>query len=273
MVTAFVAAAAVAFIIMPYIKQMLEVPGALKKNYLGEWISTGMGIGLLLPVLAGSIVLMYIEGADVRLILPVTLGISVMSLAGIVDDLLGDGDTKGLKGHFSCLFGGKLTTGGFKALVGGMTAVMVSVPISARFLEGFLNCIIVMLFTNLINLLDLRPGRAIKTFFLAWGVTFLMPAFREHWYVLYPLAGGLAAYLPYEMGRKGMLGDAGSNGVGAALGIYYCLGTGLVQKALIVTVLVLLHIAAEKFSFTKFINRNRILRYIDGVGNKGSGHA
>ena len=273
MVTAFAVAAAVTLIFIPYVKRMLEVPQALKNNYLGERIPNGMGIVFLPAVMCGSIVLILTRETEITLVLLTVLGTAVMSLAGIADDLLGDNKTKGLRGHIGCLFRGRLTTGGFKALAGGMTAVLLSVLVSARLTEGVLNCILIMLFTNLLNLLDLRPGRAIKTFFIAWGVTFFIPSFRDHWSVLSPLAGGLATYIPYEMGRKGMMGDAGSNGIGVSLGLYYCLGTKLYPKVAIVAVLVLLHILSEKYSITTFINRNKILRYIDGFGNKGSGHA
>lgn len=272
MVMAFITAAAVVSISIPYIKQVLEVPTALKENYLGEIIPTGMGIGFLPSVLAGSIVLVLSGDIDTLLILILSLGIVVMSFAGIVDDFLDDGSIKGLKGHIGYLFRGRLTTGSLKAVIGVIASILISMAVSTGFFEGILNSLLFVLMTNLINLLDLRPGRAIKTFFLAWMVPYLIPSFNGYWAVLLPLAGTLVAYFPFEMERKGMMGDAGSNGIGAALGIYYCLGAGLYQKAAIVITLALLHFISERYSFTGFIHRNKVLRYIDGIGSKEGGH-
>jgi hypothetical protein len=39
----------------------------------------------------------------------------------------------------------------------------------------------------------------------------------------------------------------------------------------VLVLLILLHFAAEKYSFTGFIARNRMLRLIDELGNKRSG--
>ena len=48
------AAAAVALILMPFMKTMLETSGATGKNYLGETIPPGMGTVFLPAVLSGS---------------------------------------------------------------------------------------------------------------------------------------------------------------------------------------------------------------------------
>ena len=93
---------------------------------------------------------------------------------------------------------------------------------------------------------------------------------REYAYILYPLAGCLIVYMPYDTGHKVMMGDAGSNAIGMSLGFYYCIGALLHQKIVLTIALILLHIAAEKYSFTVIIARNRVLKLIDGIGNKRS---
>ncbi|HOO12290.1 MAG TPA: glycosyl transferase [Bacillota bacterium] len=271
MVVAFASAAAVTLIFIPLIKQMLEASGALRENFLGEAIPTGLGVGFLPGVLSGSFILALMESTDTRLVLLNALGFAVMSLAGIVDDMLGNSSVKGLKGHIKSLLHRRLTTGGLKAAFGGVTALLISAVISESLPEGIVNCLLVMLFTNLVNLLDLRPGRAVKSFFLLWWSSFFLMPVRAHAYILYPPAGCLVAYLPYDAKRKGMMGDAGSNAIGLSLGLYYCMGAVLHHKVAVMVLLILLHFAAEKYSFTGFIARNRMLRLIDELGNKRSG--
>lgn len=271
MVVVFAVSAVVTLIFMPLLKQMLETSGALRENFLGEAIPTCLGVGFLPGVLAGSFILALMESTDTRLVLLNVLGFAVMCLAGTVDDILGNNNVKGLKGHIKNLLHLKLTTGGLKAVFGGVTAVLISAVVSESLLEGVVNCLLVMLFTNLVNLLDLRPGRAVKSFFLLWwSWFFLMPA-RAHAYLLYPLAGCLVAYLPYDAKRKGMMGDAGSNAIGLSLGLYYSLGAVLHHKVAVLVMLILLHFAAEKYSFTGFIAKSRMLRLIDELGNKRGG--
>lgn len=68
-----------------------------------------------------------------------------------------------------------------------------------------------------------------------------------------------------------MMGDAGSNAIGLSLGLNYCVGAALHHRVAVLVLLILLHFAAEKYSFTGFIARNRMLRLIDELGNKRSG--
>ncbi len=87
-----------------------------------------------------------------------------MSFAGIMDDIIGNRNVSGLKGHFKSLFKGTLTTGGFKALYGGFVGLLISVVLTRSIPEIVLNTLIIALSTNLMNLMDLRPGRAIKVY-------------------------------------------------------------------------------------------------------------
>jgi UDP-N-acetylmuramyl pentapeptide phosphotransferase/UDP-N-acetylglucosamine-1-phosphate transferase len=263
--------AAAVYLFLPYIKGLLTNPGALRKNYRGENIPTGFGIIFIPASLLGGIILLFSGGTDSQLILLNTLGVTAMGFAGIIDDLLGSKSVKGFKGHAGRLAAGKLTTGGLKALVGGCAAAVISAVISADIIEGVLNFLLIASFANLLNLLDLRPGRAIKSFFFIWGVSYLFVRSAAYSYLLLPLAGSLIACIPTDIRGRGMMGDAGSNALGIALGLYYCLGTVIYQKTVILAVLVVLQCVSEKYSFSSIINRNKILRYVDGLGTGGLG--
>ncbi len=271
MVVVLAVTASATYLFMPYISGMLTNSGALRKNFRGEAVPTGMGVIFIPVVLMGSIIMLFIYETDTQLVLINALAASVMGFVGIVDDLLGKKNIKGFRGHIRCLLEGNLTTGGLKAVVGGLAAAAISAVISSNLLEGLLNTFMIAMFTNLLNLLDLRPGRAIKSFFFIWGILYTFLSVRGYGYILAPLAGSLAAYLPVDIKRKGMMGDAGSNVLGVVLGLYCCLGTQMHQKAVILLLLVLLQLASEKYSFTKVIYRNRVLRYMDALGTGGAG--
>ena len=81
--------------------------------------------------------------------------------------------------------------------------------------DGVLTTGLVAGTANLVNLLDLRPGRAGKAADLAAAATLGGPAGGL---VAGPL-GATLAVLPEDLGERVMLGDAGANAVGALLGL------------------------------------------------------
>ncbi len=256
----------VTFVFLPYLTFMLRSAGAVRKNFMGENIPAGIGIVFIPSIIAGIAVMLFLDEADKKLLLLNLMGITVIGFAGIVDDLLGNRDTLGFKGHMKSLFEGTLTTGGFKALMGGLTASVISLFISQTVVQWILNALIIALFTNMLNLMDLRPGRAIKFFFLVWGVSLAAGMGSAYCYLLFPLTGSILAYMPVDFKGKGMMGDVGSNILGISMGIYFSLAAGITAKGWTAAALILIHLFAEKYSFTDLINRNRLLRFIDGLG-------
>ena len=70
---------------------------------------------------------------------------------------------------------------------------------------------------NLLNLFDLRPGRAIKVAVASGAMIGAARPGRRRAPPLPPLAAALAL-LPEDLGERAMLGDAGANALGAMLG-------------------------------------------------------
>lgn len=259
---AFVVTAA----LLPYIHAMLKKSGAVRENFFGLHIPVGMGMVFIPATIAGSIILTFMSGIDREIILINILGITVAGFVGIVDDILGSRDTLGFRGHLKCLLKGTLTTGGFKALLGGFAAALVSLFISGDLLAWVMNTLIIALFTNTLNLMDLRPGRAIKFFLMVWVLSYALSFDGNYSLLLLPLVGSLFGYAPFDFKGKGMMGDTGSNILGFAMGLYYSLGTALAEKVFVLLFLVLLHVIGERYSLTSIIARNRVLRFIDGLG-------
>ncbi|MDZ4178646.1 MAG: hypothetical protein U1E29_05385, partial [Coriobacteriia bacterium] len=95
-------------------------------------------------------------------------------LFGLVDDVFGTSTDKGFRGHLAALARGRLTTGGLKLFGIGFVALAGGVTIAGRTpLDGLEFAVVVIAATfvialsaNLVNLLDLRPGRALKGYVL-----------------------------------------------------------------------------------------------------------
>jgi hypothetical protein len=117
---------------------------------------------------------------------------------------------------------------------------------------------------NLINLLDLRPGRALKV-----GLITSAP-------LLGGGAGGLlagpigasAVLLPADLDEEVMLGDTGANSLGALIGLSVVARTGPAGRAAVLAGLAALTVASEKVSFTKVIESTPGLREFDGLGRR-----
>lgn len=239
----------------------------MKENYRKKPVPSIGGIAyipllLIISLLLSPIMPVYDEKGILFMFI-----MSCIGFIGLLDDLLGDKSTKGIKGHIKKTVSGMPTTGILKALTGVALAYIASVRISSDMLEFVLNMFIISLFTNTINLLDLRPGRAVKSFLIVSVILILLNAFRV--YVLIPLLILHVVswvYIEYDLSEECMLGDTGSNILGITLGYYSALLLSFNCKMLLLVVLITLNILSERVSITEIINKNRFLSYLDNLG-------
>ena len=208
------------------------------------------------------------------------------AVAGYIDDVdqgAHDGGkvAKGLKGHLGALAHGQVTTGVIKIAGIGASALAASAlvgskatSVSGKAADLALNTVLIAGTANLANLLDLRPGRALKaTVLVATPLSYFSCAAAK------PeasasgasaqrlLASGLNAAaitaLVEDLQETTMLGDTGANSAGALLGTSLAandswklrLGTALGVVGLI--------LASEKVSFSKVIAANPALNWLD----------
>jgi len=264
-----IAAAILSNVFTPAFMDMFKGSGKLAKNYRGEMIPQGIGIifpmyYLLWYALFNLLAISLAEKSTSLL-----FAITAISFIGFVDDMLGSRDVLGLKGHFKSLLCGRLTTGGLKAIVGLLLAFALSSSLSPGFFEAIVNTLIIALFTNFFNLLDLRPGRAIKvyiiSFFAIWvGLTAVHKSGALLPFV--PLLGFVVGYFPYDLKARCMMGDAGSNVLGISVGFAVVLSLGWHIRIAILAFLIGIHIFTEKYSLTKLIEKNPVLNYLDNLG-------
>ncbi len=222
-------------------------------------------------------------------------------LAGYIDDVdqgAHDGGkvAKGLKGHLGALAHGQVTTGVIKIAGIGASALAASAlvgskatSVGGKVADLALNTVLIAGTANLANLLDLRPGRALKaTVLVATPLSYfscaaakpeasgasgapsakpVSPASTSGASAQRLLASGLNAAaitaLVEDLQETTMLGDTGANAAGALLGTSLAandswklrLGTTLGVVGLI--------LASEKVSFSKVIAANPALNWLD----------
>jgi UDP-N-acetylmuramyl pentapeptide phosphotransferase/UDP-N-acetylglucosamine-1-phosphate transferase len=193
---------------------------------------------------------------------------------GVYDDLRGNADRRGMRGHLKALTKGELTTGGVKILgiggVGLLAGALVRRGPQDTFVDKLLAGVTVAAAANAVNLLDLRPGRAIKGAAFAAAPALLRSSETVgvgavRWAGL----GAALALLPEDLDERAMLGDAGANALGAVLGTAAAASASsraaLAGRAAVLTAVTL---ASEKVSFTKVIAGCPPLRALDGLGRR-----
>jgi UDP-GlcNAc:undecaprenyl-phosphate GlcNAc-1-phosphate transferase len=250
---------------------MFDETKLVAKNYKGDLVPQGVGIILPFFCLLGySLFLLSSEMWPLNnIIVLFTFAIFAMSMVGFLDDVLGSRDVQGLLGHFKALAKGKITTGSLKAIVGLLVSFVISIYITHAIGSIVLNTLLMALYTNLLNLLDLRPGRCIKFYFLLIAILALFSYIRGDIFFLalfYPLLGTVLGYFPYDLNARCMMGDAGSNVLGISAGILAVMSLNTSQKLVNLVLLVLIHIFAEKYSISDLINNNNVLSWFDQLG-------
>ena len=166
--------------------------------------------------------------------------VAAVAALGLADDLW-SGPERGFRAHL---------------LRGGTTGVLklVGIPliglVATRRIRGAL---LVGLAANALNQLDTRPGRALKVY-LAAAIPLDAPR------------GIAVLLLPYDLREMAMLGDAGSNALGAMLGLNSVKRfTGRGQWVAI-SALAGLTVIGERTSIGAWIERTPVLSWLDRLG-------
>lgn len=257
----------VAKFLLPSVLKLISEAGFVRPNFRGDSIPVGAGFLFFLSALLPTGLLLFIQPEHYRttgFIYLFVLG--SMTLLGMADDVFGSRADSGLKGHIKKMLRGELTTGGLKLAAGGLMSLAVAVAISHGWQQVIINTLVIALSVNAINLLDLRPGRAGKGFLLGVMLLFLggWPAGDLIWAVI--TAGALLAYLPTDLRAGAMMGDTGSNALGASIGITSVLVLPEAVKIGYLFFLIVFHLFTEKYSLTKVIEKNKMLNYLDQLG-------
>ena len=269
-----VASLVAAAVITPTTVRGLAAQGLVRANYRGAPVAFPAGIALLVPALAALVVAAPLyQFADTSVFEPgfgiaavYVLGIAVL---GLIDDFTGstDGQPRGWRGHFGALGRGQVSSGVVKAVGALGLALFVAADPSVGAATYLLSAAVLVLATNVFNLIDLRPGRAGKALILL-GIGLTIGSGRlEPLRTLGLFVGPILVLLPLDLREVGMLGDTGSNVIGAVAGVWLIFTlTSTLGLAIAAGVLALITLYGEFRSISAFVERTPGLRQLDLLG-------
>lgn len=265
---AFIISCVITLLIKSTVLKMIEHAGFVRPNFNNDPIPVGSGVIFSLSAVLSIIPFVFVwpEPHLVKAFIFLFV-ITFTTFLGLMDDFWGSRETSGLRGHIGSLLKGHLTTGGLKALWGGMLALLVAI-VSGPLEMVPVNALLLALFINAVNLLDLRPGRAGKVFIVFAIIMVVAGWGRYETVFLIMLIGSVVAFLPLDLKARTMMGDAGANTLGAGLGIIAVWIFEPFTKIVFLFGLFLFHFIAEKYSLTRLIAGNRILNFLDTLGRE-----
>lgn len=248
--------------------------GLEKANFRGDVIPGAVGLGFLLTcaICYGTL---SATDAPLAACAPIFLLVSVgFGALGLLDDLWGSRAVGGFRGHLRALASGRPTTGAVKLIGGGLVALAASFLLNVphAWLRIALDAAIIALAANTVNLLDVRPGRA-QFGFLLLALPTLYAVLHQGWawVALHPPAAvllgpaALAALTEWwpDSGGRAMMGDTGSNLLGACAGLAAVTVLPLSGCFFLFAVLLAFNWGGEKVSYSEVIARTGWLRWFD----------
>ena len=236
------------------------VAGWSRVNYRGRIVRLDGGAA----VVAGAAAGLLAAPAKHR---PALVLLGAAALAGGYDDLAAPGRElaadKGWRGHLAAFRAGRVSGGAVKVAVIGAASLFAVRAGGGSWRHALPDAALVAGTANLVNLFDLRPGRAGKVALAAGAVTCAGPAAALGGAV----AGAAAAELPGDLAEQTMLGDLGANALGALLGLRLTAG-GTALRWGSLAVVSALTLASERVSFSRVIERTPALNALDQLGRR-----
>jgi UDP-GlcNAc:undecaprenyl-phosphate GlcNAc-1-phosphate transferase len=282
----FLLAFAGAALLAPALLRTLTEGGHTRANYRERLLAFPFGVLIVAAALIALIPLVLLQrlaGAKVfhPEVLPIALYVLGVATLGLIDDTLGEARPcsrggaldapsgplrRGWRGHGRAALHGELSTGTLKA-VGSLGLALFAMNFEGLSKPRWLLAVgVLVLATNVFNLLDLRPGRAIKAFvLLGAGLTLGSLDARPLWSLGLFAAPALVAGL-YDLRERAMLGDTGSNLLGALAGLWLVLTLSGTGQLIALALLVAITLYGELRSISGFVERTPGLRALDSFG-------
>jgi hypothetical protein len=256
------------------LRTTFEAPVFGRTNYRGHTVPVGAGVVIVLAsVLVGAVdgawhVFRRGSGLGAVGVGPALAVVTGFGLLGLFDDLGASGSDRGFRGHLTAMRRGRLTTGGVKLVFGGLLAVAVAAALDGPSVgRVVVDALLIALAANVGNLLDRAPGRTGKVTLLC-GVPLLLVEHGPAMAGVAVVVGAAAGLLVFDLREELMLGDAGANALGAALGLGVVISCPFAVRVVTLVVVVLLNAASERVSFSTVIDRVPPLRFADRLGRR-----
>lgn len=266
-----IVSALVAAVVAPALLRALGESRLALENYRGVTLPfpAGTVIVAAAALAAGPLALIQELGIADDVLRPElrTVAIYAFGVAGLglVDDALG-GAPRGWRGHGAAALRGSISTGALKAAGALGLALYALSGLGYSDGEYLLATGVLVLFTNLFNLLDLRPGRSVKAFALLGAGLTLGTWDVDPLWALGLFAGAVLVVGIYDLRERAMLGDTGSNLIGALAGLWVVLALGTTGQAIALAVAVAITIYGEFRSISALVERAPLLRQLDSFG-------
>ena len=272
----FLVTLAIAAVVSGPLLEQMRRGGAVRPNYRARELPFPFGVLVLAAAGIALVPLMLVEEIGetqvfARPITPVVVYCLGVIALGLLDDTIGGRPgaatgPRGWRGHFGALRHGELSSGVLKAL-GALGLAMFAARYLGQSTGRWLLAVgVLVLCTNVFNLLDLRPGRAIKALvLLGAALTAGSGQVRTMWVLGLFAAPALIAG-SYDLRERAMLGDTGSNLLGALGGLWLVLTLSGTGQAVALGVLVAITVYGEVRSISAFVERAPGLRYLDSLG-------
>jgi UDP-N-acetylmuramyl pentapeptide phosphotransferase/UDP-N-acetylglucosamine-1-phosphate transferase len=256
----------------------LHERGLVRANYRGAAVAYPSGVVAVAAALValGPLALVdELTEGDVFVetgaggLLGLTAYVLGVALLGLLDDLAGSGDgeaPRGWRGHVRATASGGFSTGALKAAGALGLALLVLRGQGLETGEYLLAVAVLVLATNLFNLLDLRPGRSIKALLLLGGALSVGTLDLDPLWAVGLFLGPLIALLPFDLRELAMLGDTGSNAAGAVAGFWLVLTLSTTGQAIALVVILIATVYGEFRSISALIERTPGLRELDWLG-------
>ncbi len=270
----------------PLLRSLRE-GGFVRENYRGAALPFPIGVAIPVAALVALIPLALIqELGDTDVFkpgaYPAVIYVIGVALLGLLDDFVGSGvfgsrraesgergagsPPRGWRGHFGTAVGGGFSTGAAKA-VGSLGLALFALSGQGRSAGEYLvGAGVLVLATNLFNLIDLRPGRSVKALLLLGAALTIGSLDVDGLWTVGLFLGPVLVLLPLDLRERGMLGDTGSNAIGAVAGIWLIATLDTTGQAIALGVMALMTAYGEFRSISAFVERTPGLRHLDSLG-------
>lgn len=266
--------ATAALVIWVGMQPVYSRPVFTRQNYRGVTLPTAVGLVIPLASVAALAALTLLttlgwrpDQTGLAALGATTTAVLGFGLLGVLDDVAVDEGASGYRGHVAALARGRLTAGSLKMVAGPAVALIVVAPVSNdSAVRLVLDGALVALAANLANLFDRAPGRVVKISLLAAAVLVGVTAAAPTLLGVAVVSGAVLALAVPDLRERLMLGDAGANPVGAALGLGVVLTCDATTRNWVIVVLLALNLLSERVSFSAVIDRVGPLRMLDRLG-------
>ncbi|MFE2430029.1 hypothetical protein ACFXJ5_25180 [Streptomyces sp. NPDC059373] len=232
-----------------------------RKNYAGRQLELYGGLAAAAGAAVGTALA---PGAPARVRVAGAVVTAVAAACGAYDDQRGRAGQRGFRAHLGALRRGEVTSGAVKLLGIGAAGLAAGAVMKRRPLDKVLAGVVIAGTAHLVNLVDVRPGRAAKVVIAVGGAMGASAAV--------PVAAA-AAVLADDLDERTMLGDAGAHALGAALGVAAVASraaNGRAGPAVHAAVLVALAAVGDKVSYSQALWGAPGVRSVDAYGRRDS---